>query len=276
MKRISPFTHLLLSLAALLVALTFAPSGFAQGQAGGKQAASSPPARTLLSIQYLRVKREMAAEWREFRKNETLPMLQKAGIKQQTVWNTANFGEGGMLIVTPIESLAQYDNPGPAVRALGQEGATAYNAKGARFIESAHTVAIETRPDLSSPPAADYQPRIVVITTTTIMSGRDDEYENFIKTSVLPVIKKAAPKGYLVARVVYGGNLNQYTSVVLLDSFADLQKYRETFNKEAAAARLAAKSAGLVMSRENAIYRLNTELSLLPQQQKAENRPGRD
>jgi hypothetical protein len=59
---------------------------------------------------------------------------------------------------------------------------------------------------------------------------------------------------------------------VLLDSFAELQKYREVFNREAATARLAAKSAGIVMSRENAIYRLNNELSLLPQQQKAENR----
>lgn len=272
MKRTSPFAQFLLSLAALLVAALLAPPGFAQGQAGNKQAASSPPARALLSIQYLRVKRELAAEWREFRKNETLPMLQKAGTKQQTVWNTSIFGEGGMLVVTPIESLSQYDHPGPAVRALGQEGAAAYNAKGARFIESSHAVAIETRPELSSPPAADYQPKIIVITTTTIMSGRDDEYENFIKTSVLPVIKKATPKGYLLARVVYGGNLNQYLSVVLLDSFAELQKYREVFNKEAATARLAAKSAGIVMSRENAIYRLNTELSILPQQQKAENR----
>jgi hypothetical protein len=271
MKR-SILTTFLLSLAVLLIASMLAPLGFAQGQSNNKQAASSTPSRQLISIQFLRIKREMAAEWREFRKNETLPMLQKAGLKNQEVWNTALFGEGGLVIVTPIESLAQYDNPGPAVRALGQEGAAAYNAKAVRFVESSRTVAIETRPDLSSPPAADYQPKLAVVTTTTVATGRAEEYENFIKTSVLPTIKKAAPKGYLVSQVAYGGNLNQFISVVMLDSFADLQRYREIFNKEAAAARLAAKSAGIVISRENTIYRLVPELSLLPPAQKAENR----
>ena len=275
MKRISPITPFLLSLAALLVAVMIAPSGFAQGRNVSKQSASSPQARQLFTVQFLRIKRDLAAEWREFRKNETMPMLQKAGISRQTLWNTAVFGEGGMLVVTPIESLAQFDNPGPTVRALGQEGSAAYIARAVRFVESSHSVAIETRPELSSPPTPDYQARIAIITTTTIMVGRDDDYENFIKTSVLPTVRKAAPKGYLVARVVYGGNLSQYISVVLLDSFADLQKFRESLNKEAATARLAAKSAGLVMSRENAIYRLNPELSLQPQQ-KAENRPGRN
>jgi hypothetical protein len=271
MRRSIPRT-LYLSLAVLLVALMLAPCGFAQGQANNKQSASSAPTRRLINIQFLRIKRELAAEWREFRKNETLPMAQKAGVRNQEVWNTALFGEGGLVIVTPIESLAQYDNPGPVVRALGQEGAAAYNAKAARFIESSRYVAIETRPDLSSPPAADYQPKLAVVTTTTIAAGRAEEYENFIKTAVLPTIKKAAPKGYLVSQVVYGGNLSQYISVVQLDSFADLQRYREIFNKEAAAARLAARSAGIVISRENAIYRFVPELSLMPPAQKAEHR----
>src|SRR5262249_22611372 len=158
------------------------------------------------------------------------------------VWSTAIFGEGGYVIVTPIESLAQYDGASPTVRALGQEGARTYAAKAARFTESAHSVAIETRTDLSIAPSPGAEPKLALVTTTTIAVGRDEEFENFVKTAVLPAIKKAAPKGYLVSRVVYGGNLNQYTSVVLLDNFADLQRWREAFAKEAATAKLAAKS----------------------------------
>lgn len=257
-------TKLIVAFSALLFALTLTPLCFAQAKAADKSAAQAPAQRQLMSIQFLRIKPGMGAEWREFRKNETLPMLQKAGTKQQSLWNTAVFGEGGYLIVTPIESLAQYDNPNPAVRALGQEGATAYAAKAARFIESSHTIAIETRPDLSMVPKAGDQAKLIVVTTTTIAPGRNEEFENLVKTGTLPTIKKAAPKGYLVSQVAYGGMTNQYITAVLLDSFADLQKYREAFTKEATAAKLGAKSAGIVTSRENAIYRFVPELSIVP------------
>jgi hypothetical protein len=265
-------TQLFLTCGMLLLALTFTPLCCAQTKAAAaKPAAQAPAPRQLLSIQFLRIKPGMGAEWREFRKNETLLMLQKAGVKQQTLWNTAVFGEGGYLIVTPIESLAQYDSPAPAVRALGQEGAAAYGAKGARFIESAHSIAIETRPDLSLPPKPDDQAKFIIFTTTTVTQGYAAEYENFIKTQVLPAIKQAAPKGYLVGQLVYGGNLNQYVAATLLDSFADLAKYREALNKEIAATKLTGKGAGIV-SRENALYRLVPDLSVMPAPQKAENK----
>ena len=279
MQRHHSITKLYAAVSVLLLAFSLSTLALAQGKPAAKsQAKSAAPAteapvqRQLISLQFLRIKPGMGPEWQEFRKSETLPMLSKAGVKEQEVWNTAVFGEGGYVIVTPITSLAQYDNPAPVVRALGQEGARAYGAKNARFIESSHTVAIETRPDLSIPPSVSAPPKLAVVTTTTIVAGRDDDYENFIKTAVLPAAKKAAPKGYLVSRVAYGGNLNQYTSVVLLDSFADLQRWREAFGKEATAAKLAAKSVGIVTSRENAIYRYVPDLSVTPGPQKAENK----
>ncbi len=275
MKRPITITNLFLAFSVLLLTLTLTPLCFAQtkpaAKASAKAAAPAPATRQLVSLQFLRIKPGMAAEWREFRKNETLPMLEKAGVKQQTLWSTAVFGEGSFLIVTPIESLAQYDNPGPAVRALGQEGAAAYAAKAARFIESAHTIAIETRPDLSIAAKQGDQAKLAVVGRTTITPGYNAEYDNFVKTQVLPVIKKSGPKGYLVSQVVYGGNLNQYVTALLLDTFADLQKYREVFAKESAAAKLTGKGVGVV-SRENAIYRFVPELSVMPPTQKAENK----
>jgi hypothetical protein len=279
MQRHHSIKKLYAAVSALLLALSLSTLALAQAKPAVKSQAKSaasateaPVQRQLISLQFLRIKPGMGPEWQEFRKSETLPMLRKAEVKEQDVWNTAVFGEGGYVIVTPITSLAQYDNPGPAVRALGQEGARAFGAKASRFTESSHTVAIETRPDLSIPPSTSAQPKLAVVTTTTIVAGRDDDYENFIKTAVLPAVKKAAPKGYLVSRVAYGGNLNQYTSVVLLDNFADLQRWREAFGKEATAAKLAVKSVGIVTSRENAVYRYVPDLSVTPGPQKAENK----
>ena len=279
MQRHPSITKPYAALSALLLAVSLTTFAFAQTKAAAKSQAKlaapapqAPAQRQLISLTFLRIKPGMGPEWQEFRKSETLPALRKAEVKEQSVWNTAIFGEGGYVIVTPIESLTQYDNPSPTVRALGQEGARAYAAKAGRFTESVHSVAIETRPELSILPSPSAQPQLAVVTTTTIVAGRDDEYENFIKTGVLPAVKKAAPKGYLVSRVAYGGNLNQYNSVVLLDNFADLQKWREAFGKEATAAKLAAKSAGIVTSRENAIYRYVPDLSIVPAPQKPESK----
>lgn len=253
---------------ALLLAAFFVPLTFGQtktpAKAKAKPVAPASAPRELLRLQFLRLKSGMNAEWREFRQNESLPMYRKAGTKQQTVSAMSQFGETGYLIVTPVESLAQYDGPGAAVRALGQEGATAYGAKAARFTESTHALVLETRPDLCSPPPPDYQTKLFVVTTTTVAPGRFDEYENYVKTALLPVIKQAAPKGYLLSRVAYGGATNQYMSALFFDSWADLQRYREAIAKAATAAKLGGKNAGIVLGTENAVYRFIPELSILP------------
>jgi hypothetical protein len=253
---------------ALWLVASFTLLAFGQNKAPAKaKAATAAPAsapRQLLNIRFLRIKSGMNAEWQEFRKNESLPMLRKAGTKEQTVSVASQFGETGYFIVTPIENLSQYDGQGAAVRALGQEGAAAYGAKNARFTESTHALALEMRPELSMPPAQNYQAKIFVLTTTTVAPGRDEEYETLVRTAVLPAIKKSAPKGYLIGRVAYGGATNQYMSAVFVDSWADLQRYREAFAKESAAARVGPKSAGIVTGRENAIYRFVPELSIVP------------
>ena len=256
---------------ALLLAVLFTPLAFGQTKPSAKaKAATAAPAaapRQLLRLQFTRIKSGMNAEWQEFRKSEAMPMYRKAGTKEQTVSAMSQFGETGYLIVSPIESLAQYDGPGSAVRALGQEGATAYNAKAVRFIESSHGIVLETRPELSMPPAANYQAKLFIVTTVTVAPGRYDDYESYVKTALMPVIKQAAPKGYLLGRVAYGGATNQYMSALFVESWADLQRYREAQTKAAVAAKLAGKTAGIVLGQENAIYRFVPELSIVPAMQ---------
>lgn len=248
---------------ALLLTLTLTPLCFGQTKAAEKSAASAPAQPQMYSIQYIRIKPGMRTEWIEFRKNETLPMLQKAGVKDQRVWNATAFGENAntYMITTPIESWANYDGPAWAVKALGQEAAEVYRTKNARFIESSHTIAIETRPDLTFQPTG--QPKLMVLTENIIENGYNTEYENFVKTKILPAVKKADPKGYRVSKVIYGGNLNLYRSAALFDSFEEMGKYREALGKAMDAAKVSTKGVGIV-SRENAVYRFVPELSIVP------------
>lgn len=260
--------HLIAVYGVLLLALSLTSLAFGQTKPPAKaKAAPAAPAslpRQLLNLRFLRIKSGMNAEWQEFRKSESIPMQRKAGTKEQTVSAMSQFGESGYLIATPLENLAQYDGQGPALRVLGQEGATAYGAKNARFTESTHAIALETRPELSMPPAPNYQAKLFVVTTITVAPGRYDDYESYVKNALSPVIKQAAPKGYLIGRVAYGGATNQYMSALFVDSWADLQRYREAFAKAATAAKLAGKSAGIVLGQENAVYRFVPELSILP------------
>ena len=103
MQRHNSITRLFLAFSVLLLTLTLTPLCFAQtkpaAKASAKSAAPAPAQRQLISIQFLRLKPGMGPEWREFRKNETLPMLEKAGVKQQTLWSTAVFREGSYLIL---------------------------------------------------------------------------------------------------------------------------------------------------------------------------------
>jgi hypothetical protein len=56
--------------------------------------------------------------------------------------------------------------------------------------------------------------------------------------------------------------------VVLLDSFAEHEKWEQDLVKEGYV-QMAAKRAGIVMRRESAVYRYVPELSIRPEAQKA-------
>lgn len=231
------------------------------------QAPTATPVAYQVSV--VQIKSGMRQEYLDFRKAETLPALKKAGVKEAGVWATTMFGQSGEYIfATPMESLAQFDEPGPIRRALGEEGARAHNTRQARFIETARTYAISLRPELSLTPKAGTALMLAIHTTIRIAPGRRAEYENIIKNDVLPILKKAEVKGYLLYRVVLGGDANEYHSLLLVDSFAEAQKTSQALNQEGFG-KLEPKAAGIVTHTETAMIRYVPEQSIRPDAQKA-------
>src|SRR5262249_10956624 len=115
---------------------------------------------------------------------------------------------------------AQYDGPPPIVRALGEEGAR----KARRLVASVHTYAVQTRPDLSYMGKMTGPPKLAVVNHLHITPGRNTEFENIVKTEILPAMKKADVHAYLVSRTVHGGDVNEYVSLTFMDSYADIGK----------------------------------------------------
>ena len=120
----------------------------------------------------------------------------------------------------PIDKFATYDMPNLARRILGDAAAQTYQNKLAAMTVSRRTFAIQDRADLSIMPAANAKFSAAVLTDTTIVSGHADQYEAYIKNDLLPLLKRDNTAGFLVSRTVFGGNANEYHTVVLLPTFS--------------------------------------------------------
>ena len=205
----------------------------------------------------------MEIEFENFMKAEVIPALRKGGVKEMSGWKTAVFGEAGRYIFTsPIGSLAEFDNPNPLIKAVGQEGMPAIMAKTQKPVSGMRTFTMMDRPDLGITPPDRYVAKLGFQVRATIAPGREVDYENVMK-AMMEVLKKTNAKGVLAGKVGLGGNPNEYHSVVLLDSFADMQKFAQAFAKEIAAARLPSV-AGILLNMEYAVYARIPELSIQP------------
>jgi hypothetical protein len=263
MQRHRSTTSLFLALGALLFALTLTPFCFAQ---------NPTPTPQVYQVTIVQVKPEMGREWQDYVKNDANPAVIKSGVKQRGVWTTASFGEGGeYVIVTPIENYAQFDNPTPIVKALGQEGATALGAKRNRLINGSHSFVLTARRDLGIAPKPDYQFKLAVSARSIVAQGHTADFEKNAR-ELSAVIAKTNARGVLVSKVGLGGNPNEYITLVLFDSFAEIGKFPEAYAKAAAEAKLTPAPAGTVANSEWRVYRFVPELSIIPATQNAENK----
>lgn len=256
-----------------LVAVSTMPNhvlGQTEAKAPAKlQAAAKPalpPKREMIQVTVVKVKPDLLNEWLEFQKNETIPMLKKAGAIRRDAWQTGIFGESGMYaFVVPIENFNQYDGDNPPLRALGADGARAYAEKNRRFLASSHTYADQTRPDLGYDVKMSGPPKLALLSNVQIALGKGSDYESLIKSDVLPVMRKAH-LGYAVSQTVLGGDINEFTTLIFYDSFADIGK-GHPFDRILGAdgsRQLTAKAVGIVTHVERTIVRYVPDLSFAP------------
>ena len=231
-----------------------------------KKAPAAAPATPgqLSSIAVIRVKPEMINEWIDLNTNTVNPALKKAGVKSRSVWQTAQFGESfEYVVITPIESLAQFDGEPPLRKALGEQGYQAYLEKARRMITSVHTYADQERPELSYLGKMTGPPKLVVVADIQVAPGRTADFENLIKTDVLPAVKKGGALGYFVNQTILGGDISGYASVTVYENFADLAKGSPLIRGMGPAGyeRFLRKTAGIVVRTQRSVYRFIPNLS---------------
>ena len=209
----------------------------------------------------IQIKPGMSGEFENFMKSELNPALRKGGVKEMSVWKTAIFGTAGHYVMTqPVESLSQYDQPNPLLKALGEKKFGEMMVKLQKYVRSNDMCLVTMRPDLGVEVPANYEPKLVIQVRIEVAPGRTAEYENGTR-EVMQVVKKAHAKGAYAAKVGLGGNPNEYHAVVLLDSFTDMERYVREFSKGMAEAKLTPMT-GVITRMEYKVYAYDSELSI--------------
>jgi hypothetical protein len=249
---------------ALILAAVLASFSFAQNQPAPGSAATQTGQQFLISTVHVQL--GAGREWEDLIRNEYVPALRKAGVTWLLVWRTASLGESGeYMVARPIKDISELDDPSPLTKALGQDGERALSAKLNRVTANMHTFVVTGRSDLGIAAASGYVTKLAGMTKTTVAPGRTAEYEKSQK-ELLTVLGKTNIKGILTAKVGGGGNPNQYISLNLFDSFADMNQLGAAFRKAATEANInsqqIAPPAGVVVHTERTVMRYLPELSI--------------
>lgn len=264
-------TALSIAMTALLAVAQNTPSQTAAPKKAApkkaKPMADAPPPQWS-SISVVSLKPDMVTEWQDLQKNVVNPALKKAGVKERAIFETAVFGPSYQyVVITPITSFAQYDEPvGLLRKTLGENAYRDYLTKSRRCVVSVQTFADVGRLDLShmgKMASMTGPPKLAVVTSLSVVPGRAAAFENLVKTEVLPVMKKADVIGYFVSQTMFGGDGYGYTSVIFYDSFAEIGKGSPFLRVlgPAGSASLFAKVAGVIAHQERLIARFNADLS---------------
>jgi hypothetical protein len=158
-------------------------------------------------------------------KNTTNPALKKGGLKWREVWqNTGAAGDAfEYVLVAPVAKLAEFDGPSALEKGLGAQGLPAWQTKASTLVNGVRRFIIRTRPDLSFAAQRIGSPKLAVPNFLHIAPNRNSDFENYLKNDFVPVMKQAGVT-YRVSQTIFGGNGNEYITLTMRDSFADLDK----------------------------------------------------
>lgn len=241
---------------AALVLVLASTACLAQGRAA--------PATTPLLVTTWRLKPDLVERWSALQKSEVVPALKKAGITQYDVYETVLGESSEFMTVRPLRGIAEFDAPDALERALGAKAAGTLIAKLRQCSVSIHQ-SIENRQDefLIDPGDA----AVLYTSRYRAMPGRSQDYINFIRAEMFPVMRKAkeagAFSGLTVTVSAHGGEWGLITLNMYYPEFAPLDgppPVAKTLGPEGTRAFLA-KGAGLITPLEWIVLRRLAELS---------------
>jgi len=185
------------------------------------QCVAQSPAPQYARVTITHVKPDMLNEWLDIQKNEVVPALKKAGQTTRTVYHASLFGNSyEYVVITPFQKFAEFDAGNPLIKALGETAAARLQEKLRKCTESS-TSYVNTRLANLSNVLDGAPPQMIVNARYRIAPGKMTDFQNLVKSEILPVYKKAKV-GLTVNQRGAGANPNDVTMSTVYSKFADM------------------------------------------------------
>jgi hypothetical protein len=236
--------------------------------APGISDAQTPPTsgRSLIVMSIIDVKPEAMAEFGALQA-EVMAAQRAGGQPWRETWHTATLGYPYRIaVLSPVDSLEQFDGQTFTAKGAGPAAATAINERARRMIAHQQIYLMQVRPDLGIGVRQAAKNTLGVVSYISVAPGREPEVEQVMKSEVTAALKKVGVSYYGVSRVIYGGDTSQYVTLLMFDNFAELGRGHPLERALGAdgLARLQAKVTGIITKLERHVVRFNDALSFRP------------
>jgi hypothetical protein len=226
-------------------------------------AQTAPPVNRQ-QVTLVRLKPDMVNEWLALQKNELMPAQKKGGVTTRTTLQTVLGNAFEYATIIPYPSFGILDGQNAQQKALGTEAAAKLADKIRKCVLTQSTYLLTRRDDLSIPQGTATAARTAVVRP---LPGKQDEYLNYIKNDLLPVMKKAKDAGKIAGYTVsirgVGAAAGELTTTTYYNKFADIDAGNPAIAVvgQAAATALTAKGAALATNVQVIVRRRVADLS---------------
>jgi hypothetical protein len=168
----------------------------------------------LIRIYEMILRPDAVREWSRLQREEAIPALLEGGYPWVDVWRSGGAGDVFYRsILLPLNDLSELDEAVVFERALGEEKAQDLLDRHRELVTSVETTIVRARPDLGFGTPASV-PGVGVLNTVTVASGRTEEFEQLLRTSVGEELKSANVASFRVGQVLAGGQQNTYYALL--------------------------------------------------------------
>jgi hypothetical protein len=193
----------------------------------GAMAWAQPPQPDLMRLSYYKVRSNGTYDYMEGMKliNEG---YKKAGVPWRRAWTMTLFGETYTgVVATPVKDFAQFDSPSP-MTGLSTADNIKIQTLMRNAVESSRHVLVRFAPELSLYPGPLPEKTFGRMMTVRVKPGKAVEWEDLIKTMLLPALKQAGIKDFRVNRAILGSAVGEYTTLIPFAKWSDLDSMPTT------------------------------------------------
>ena len=162
-----------------------------------------------------------------------------------------------------MKNFAALDGDSALARVLEPQELSSLLSRIFKCVASRRVYAVRTRPDVSITPEDPDPPKMALVIVSSIVPGKQVEYERWVKDEILPALTKAGAKHVMGHQRVFGGNSEDWVFLLMADNYAEFDKASPIVRAlgQEGAQKVFAKRAGVVASAENFLIRYDAGLS---------------